>query len=111
MTTSKILESSKINKNQSKGDKIMSKKFIEYTPEEIMIMEKEVLEILSKGPLTSRSFKDDVSWVKEDGDLIVLSQLLQKMKRDKKIRSEGKTWYSMSVVPCTVCGGKGWIPA
>ena len=65
---------------------------------------------LSRGPLNFREIQ--VAVATSTGEPLadrVLDRALQKLRKNGKIRVDGRRWVAESVKVCPDCEGKGWI--
>lgn len=71
-------------------------------------MEEQIKDALKKGPKTNRELRGDLG-IKAKSYDAKLDRMLQKMRKDGKIKAVKGRWYDTTFVTCPGCGGKGWV--
>lgn len=70
-------------------------------------MDDEIKKSLENSPKTNQELRKDIGIQSKDHR--VLDRALQKMRKQGKIRVEGRRWYAVTTSVCPTCKGKGWV--
>lgn len=69
-------------------------------------MEEKITEALKKGPRTNQELRGDLGIKTYDAKL---DRILQKMRKESKIKVVKGRWMGTTTEVCKACGGCGWV--
>lgn len=71
------------------------------------MIDEKIKKSLADRPKTNQELRSDIGVQSKDHR--VLDRALQKLRKQGKIRVEGRKWYSVTTKVCPTCSGKGWV--
>jgi hypothetical protein len=71
------------------------------------MMDDKIKESLATSPKTNQELRSDIGIQAKEHR--ILDRALQKLRKQGKIRVEGRRWFATTTQVCSNCEGRGWV--